>query len=293
MKLLFLLLGQMPVDGEPLEAIRNSTFRTAENTTFGVWDGLALAFSFLALYYTWKTYRSQKETESNTQRTQDNTKRITLESQKHLLYDLIRHLYRNMVITYTMKVKMDRAMVDAGADAYVAYPSEEHLIKLKIPMENIHLNVFYGNDKQYMAMNDLYLKMRNYNEEINVACQHFKDPAIDMETKRRDFGTLLLKPGFLTERIVDTVKKVWGEDCSQRAREIIQDAHNGSSNARKGRPDERFATFVRYANENDDYVRTFFGSDAEVFFNWLEEDVREECGYNSSDTEKVHLIAFK
>lgn len=50
-------------------------------------------------------------------------------------------------------------------------------------MENIHLEIFYG-DKAYSIIHTLYLQLRNYNVEVQVASEHFKHQGIDMFTKK-------------------------------------------------------------------------------------------------------------
>ena len=58
----------------------------------------------------------------NTQKVQENTNRVSQDAQRKLLNDLLRHLYRNYVITYTMRTKMIDIKYKGG-------PSEEHFIK--------------------------------------------------------------------------------------------------------------------------------------------------------------------
>lgn len=143
------------------------------------------------------TYRAQKQTEGN-------TKKLSQDAQRKLLNELLRHLYRNYVITYTMRTKMED--ID-----YAGHPSEEHFEKLKIPMENIHLDVFYGEDEKFRLMHVLYLNLRNYNEEVEVALRHICNPSLSRETKEEDFDTLEFKVAYLTQKIVGTINSIWGE----------------------------------------------------------------------------------
>ena len=87
------------------------------------------------------------------------------------------------------------------------YPSEEHLIKLKMPVENIHLEAFYDDGKFYSIINRLYLLLRNYNTEIDIALLHFPQSGLNTAVKKRDLDTLLFKPGFLTENIMEVLKE--------------------------------------------------------------------------------------
>ncbi|MBR5613240.1 MAG: hypothetical protein IKW43_08910, partial [Bacteroidaceae bacterium] len=186
-----------------LQDICSHAEQTATNTTLGNYDwstlGIAIAAlvtSFIAMMYTIFTYKAQQLTEMHSAQTQGNTQRISLQAQKGLLEDLVRHLYRNLVVTYAIKSKMKYFGYNN------VYPSEEHLIKLKVPIHNIHLEAFYSDDMHYKKINELYLQLRNYNEEVEVALKHFCDPQMPEKVKERDFGTLIFKPGFLAKNIL-------------------------------------------------------------------------------------------
>lgn len=90
-----------------LYEISTQTRATAENTTFGMIDTWTFIFALLgaiigiaSLWYTYKTYQSQKETANN-------TRLLTLDAQRDLFMDLVRHLYRNLVVTYAIKTKLN------------------------------------------------------------------------------------------------------------------------------------------------------------------------------------------
>lgn len=196
-----------------LQNICSHAEQTATNTTLGNYDwstlGIAIAAlvtSFIAMMYTIFTYKAQQLTEMHSAQTQGNTQRISLQAQKGLLEDLVRHLYRNLVVTYAIKSKMRHYGYNN------VYPSEEHLIKLKVPIHNIHLEAFYSDDMHYKKINELYLQLRNYNEEVEVALKHFCDPQMPEMVKERDFGTLIFKPGFLAKNILTILTEVWPDD---------------------------------------------------------------------------------
>lgn len=267
-----------PADSTVLDNICNYTNLTAEHTEWGVGDTMAICIALFSLgiagftlWYTKRTYKAQEAT-------QYNTRKLDQEAQKSLLLDLLRHLYRNMVVTLTMEAKMK-------AERFEAYPSEEHLVKLKIPMENIHLEVFYGEEDKYTKMHDLYLKLRNYNTEIDIICRHFMDRTIDEKTKQRDLDTLKFKCGFLSESILDTFKKIWNLDKTKATMEQIKSSH--ANNVRGD----------KWVDENmnkdmDRYAGIFEGYETEIS-HWLNEDVRIESGQNSQNSEKIHMIKFK
>ena len=287
----------------PLYHIQRFTETTAVNTTFSFWDGFSIFLASTSLVFSIFTYYSQKNTS-------DNTKKLSQEAQHKLLLDLVRHLYRNLVITYTIKTKL----IDID---FKGYPSEEHLLKLKIPMENIHLDAFYGNDKRYEVMHNLYLNLRNYNEEIDIACQHFKNPTILKEVKYRDLNTLLFKPSFLTERLLITIYELWelrsiSEDFGKETyrkrilpllkdtktikevKDKILEAQIGATNASNRYRSIIDDNFIAYSNANSSYKQTLF-YDADVwkdFVRKLKHDVAVERGKNDEGGDKVYIIPF-
>lgn len=307
MNSLLLLLAPVVEDSvialqsEPLSQIQRFTEVTASNTTFAFWwDGFNILIAVIALVFSIFTFYSQNKTSENTQK-------LSRESQRNLLLDLVRHFYRNLVITYTIKTKLD----DMG---YEGYPSEEHLIKLKVPMENIHLEAFYGRDKEYEVMHDLYLKLRNYNEEIDVACMHFKDVSLSQETKKRDLDTLLFKPSFLTKRIIMTMYELWdskqvSEDFSKEeyqdnvvsllkesgavkaVKEKIQEAQKGKTNASDNTVKPIDYNFEFYANEKSCYAELLFlDEEWKGFVDKFNHEVYIERGKNAQGGDKVYII---
>lgn len=309
MNSLLLLLAPVVEDSvtalqsEPLSQIQRFTEVTASNTTFAFWwDGFNILIAVIALVFSIFTFYSQNKTSENTQK-------LSRESQRNLLLDLVRHFYRNLVITYAIKTKLD----DIG---YEGYPSEEHLIKLKVPMENIHLEAFYGRDKEYEVMHDLYLKLRNYNEEIDVACMHFKDVNLSQETKKRDLDTLLFKPSFLTKRIIMTMYELWdskqvSEDFSKEeyqdnvigllkesgavkaVKEKIQEAQKGKTNASNNTVKPIDYNFEFYANEKSCYAELLFlDEEWNDFVSKFNRDVYIERGKNAQGGDKVYIIPY-
>ncbi len=223
-------------------------------------------------------------------RTEDNTKKLSQEAQRHLLNELLRHLYRNYVITYTMRTKMKDIK-------YKGYPSEEHFEKLKIPMENIHLEAFYGEDKKFQLLHVLYLNLRNYNEEVEVALKHIIDPAIKKQTKDEDFDTLEYKVSYLTGRIIDTIYKVWGDNTEYRndMRKAMELSLSGETNATKNIdvPNSgKFNALTLGALKNTSYTRLYSESELEKVLEIFNHDVHEERKKNERGAWKVRMIKF-
>lgn len=274
------------------------TSTTATNTALNWYDYSALFVSilafitgFAAMVYAKRTYKSQKLTEENTSNTQSNTKRISRDLQKGLLIDLVRHLYRNLVTTYTIKTKLNFY----GYDEY--YPSEEHLLKLKVPVENIHLDAFNEKDDDYLLMNKLYLRLRNYNTEIDVALSHFPNKEVGAEIRKHDLDTLMFKPGFLVENIVSTLCELFPpQEIYDAASEIIRKEAMGNQSKKHGDPWEY--DFVPYDDHDSPFITSIFAhtihglSADREFLDMFNADVLIECGNNEKNFPKISVIPY-
>jgi hypothetical protein len=184
-------LGEVTVDSV-LTAIRQFTGETASHTERSfVWDqvcllGLvSLGASFLTIVSIWRQ------------------ERLTPTAYRALLYDLVRHLYRNKIVTLAMWTKYN--FYKSQGEKY--YPSDEHYLKLKIPGSDIRPDQFSHRKTRWGEAHELELLFRNYNVEIEAALIHIKDDSVDDETKECDFRTLDFKTGFLSKHIVDFIEK--------------------------------------------------------------------------------------
>ena len=272
--------------------------KIADNTSFDAkakvawWVAiLALIVSGVSMYYAIITYNAQTRTEINTQKTQENTKRVSQDAQRKLLNDLLRHLYRNYVITYTMRTKM----IDIK---YKGYPSEEHFIKLKVPMGNIHLDAFYGEDQKLHDMHVLYLNLRNYNDEIDVAMKHIMNPALTKETKDEDFDTLEFKVSYLTGRIIETIYKIWGDSdptIKNDMLEAMKISLEGKTNSTNNNDVDDSANFKHLNVEklkNTNYTLLYSDEQLKKFCEIFNDDVRVERMKNARNAWKVRMIAY-
>ena len=244
---------------------------------------VALAISGFSLWYTKRTFNSQEQTERN-------TAKLNKSEQRRLLMEMIRHLYRNMVASYTIEVKM-------RANDFAVYPSEEHLKKMKMELSDIHLELFYRSDEEHKEMNKFYMELRNYNIELDVICDHFRNPNIDKDTKVRDFRTLCYKCNYLTERITELICGIWNEEKPLKMHKInvyeevcaIIDREIKDKNSKE----EQIYTgsFKLYDNRDSFYVKELYSNNVDHFLNGFNENVRHECGLNSEGADKIHMIA--
>lgn len=291
---------QIETPNSVLQNICSHAQQTAVNTTLGNYDygtlGIAitaLIVSFVAMMYTIFTYQAQQRTEQHSARTQGNTQRISLQAQKGLLEDLVRHLYRNLVVTYAIKSKMKHYGYNK------VYPSEEHLIKLKVPIHNIHLEAFYSDDMHYKKINELYLQLRNYNEEVEVALKHFCDPQMPEKVKERDFGTLIFKPGFLAKNILTILTEVWPDD-----KDIYKDTaaliRNTSwkTTATSEQDEPWLYPYEKLDKEDYPFITHLFAhtegsvlAAETLFMDRFNDDVCYECGTHKKNI-KINVIEF-
>lgn len=263
--------------------IEDNTHQRPYQDGWNFYGIVAFIVSLLSLIVSWYTFYSQRKTEGN-------TKKLSKEMQRKLLNELLRHLYRNLVIVYTMRTKLEE--ID-----FKGFPSEEHFKKLKIPMENIHLDAFYGNDDHFQLMHILYLNLRNYNEEIDVAESHLLNSNLSKETKISDLDTLEFKVSYLTGRIVDTIKKIWGSsnEIMNDIRKALQISLEGHTNAEDNIDVEGSENFKHLTVEeikNTSYSKLYESDELDKFCSFFNEDVHQERMKNNRGAWKIRIIKF-
>lgn len=274
---------------DKLDAIRNFSERTAENTESNFWGDdvcliavISLIISGLTIYTIWSEFRKT---------------RIDKKCQRELFHDLIRHLYRNKLCTVAMRAKYNKII---GADGE-GYPSEEHYKKLQLLPDDIHLERYNRDADIYHSLHELELLLRNYNTEIEVAERHMTDQRIDRATKQRDFDTLDFKAGYLTfaiSRVLDKIEK--DNDAIMTIQGIIEEAHRDnmkSFSREKCIWGDEYAANITELRKNeldeDFYFSKIFTSEtgtADRFKKILDTDLLIECGKNTKGEEKIHII---
>ena len=255
---------------------------------------VALIVSFLSYYYTKWTYVAQMKTEENTTKTEQNTSKLNLEEQKSLLSDMIRHFYRNYVVSLALGIKLEN---EKEGNKYRCYPSEEHLLKMAVNLDDVHLNLFYQENRQHHLMNKLFVMLRNYNIELSVICDHLKSQKIDYATKVRDLQTLTFKCYYLTGEITKLIGEIWYKndekayESDARNRIVEEQEKNRHDNA----DETKYYTgeVVLDVPEASYYLKTLFASDQAEFLANLKQDVIIEAGKNKSNSPKIHLIPFE
>ncbi len=162
-------------------------------------DSVNLGFwiALLALVVGIITFWAQKKTESH-------TRNAPIEYQKERFKDLIRHLYRNLIVSIALKEKYlddeNKAPDPKHFSKWKSHPSESHLLKLKfLPEDEQNLD-----SKYYSVMHEIKILLRNYDTEVDVALSHLCIPTIRQEDLKVDFDNLLFKPFYLIRKMVST-----------------------------------------------------------------------------------------
>lgn len=153
---------------------------------FNFYGIVATVLALFSLWYTFRAYRSQSLTESN-------TRNVSIEDQKSRFEDLARHEYRNLVVVLSTAVKYFSKTNQSGGQR-MEYPSESHILKLQAAPEDFVLDI--GPQIADIASH-VRLLLRNYNIEIGVAHDHFLRRTINSGVMEADYDNLIFKPLFL------------------------------------------------------------------------------------------------
>lgn len=256
------------------------------------WDWIAVSIACISLFYGCITFNSQHQTEQNTMK-------ITPESQRQILIDYIRHYYRNLVIICAVESKLNNRFNEF-------YPSEEHLLKLKVELEDLHPAAFYNHAEKYNAIHELLTKMRNFNTEIDVATSHLCNPEVFADAKKRDFATLKFKMGYLAKETLKTINAIWPKADEKNLEEVktmltqaIEKNYNDKQLSDAIKILEKAENKTPYFNNQKTFfTETIYSSirESEHFLFMLncnihaEIDAKNDNGFDNS--EKIFLIPF-
>lgn len=175
----------------------NGSFFWSNLNFYGI---VGVVLALFSLLYTFRSYVSQSQTESN-------TRNVPVKDQINKFRDLTRHEYRNLVVVLTTAMKF---FADDNAKDGIrkAYPSESHILKLQAAPEDFVLDI---NPQMAATVSEMRLLLRNYNIEINVACNHLVRPAINDDAVYRDYDNLIFKPLFLVR-----MRAIWKQNLKKR-----------------------------------------------------------------------------
>lgn len=179
---------------------------------------IALVVSVCTFWISTRTLKYQKLS----------TRNVNGKVQNAALTDLIRHLYRNVDCTVAMALRF-RSKKNSKDSAYVKYPSEANLLKLKAEPERYVPDA--GKMETRKEFYELRTLLRNYSEEIEVASKHLSTKGLKREDFEADFDNILFKPLFLTSKInglwqnLETNNGKLNKDFFKLAIQIIVEEH--------------------------------------------------------------------
>lgn len=172
----------------------------AEWLDLTIWDWIAvsvamcsLIVAILSFVIARQTLKSQRQTEKNTMPI------INIEIQELLLNELILRLLDGHIRITALWYLIDEKK-------YEFYPSEYILDKIVIPIDTIHVDLFYRNKQQYRTMQGLLDMIKNYNISIEVLNLHLKNKLIASEVLNNEFSHLI--------NTNDRIAETWGKVMS-------------------------------------------------------------------------------
>ena len=183
--------SSIPTEYSVLSNINDNTAFNFFEDDFSLSNLVAILLSLAACVYAIKQYRSQNLTE-------EHTKNVPISIQKNKIKDLPRHFYRNIVCTCSLIYKFID-VENLKESKRQCYPSESSFYKLQTLPDDIILSIDID-EKYYNEMHELRLLFRNYNLEIQVACEHFKRDDLELKSLEGDVDNMLFKPFYLTQR---------------------------------------------------------------------------------------------
>lgn len=263
-----------------LTAIQDYTGQTASHTAHSFWLDQLCFLGILSLLFTVYSIAAKDL--------------LWPWAYRSMLYDLIRHLYRNRICTLAIWAKYNSLKGEERV-----YPSDEHYLKMRVPNESFQSSKYNLCSKRLGDINEIELLFRNYNVEIEVALSHIKDDSVDEDTKQRDFETLYFKTGLLSKKLVNLMisRKVFPTKSHIRSKTFkrIEKKHKENTNTdHKGLElnceEELKKIFNSYDSKEDIFVSIFNKDDQKKFTEYLWADAVIECGNNSSGGEKIHMI---
>lgn len=253
------------------------------------YEWVTLLVAMASLVVSLITYNSQEKVA-------ENTRQVSLNVQRDFLYDLIRHLYRNMVVMWAITNMVRESK-------YKIYPSSLHLLKAQVPIDDIHPELFVDNDDRYKIVNKLVLQARNYNIELEEAAKVFENKDLSNEVKEYYIKTLLLKPAQLTNVVIEVLNALSysnSKNCPKsdinniitKCKNIIEVCHNKNINDNKDC--ERQNITIADIEKTKYFDKLYISEEEKILFKEiLNEDAFIECGKNREGGDKLLMIKYK
>jgi len=282
----------------------------AERLGLDIWDWAAIIIAVISLAVALWAAVLQFKTEKNTMK-------ITVEGQFDLLVDYFRHFYANLIVVVSVYKKLDKQYE-------THYPSEEHFRKLTVELDVLHPEAFFHSKEKYNSIHNLYLLIRNFNEECGVAELHLCNKNVFWQAKDRDLNTLIFKQDYFVERFSDCIKDLckssgrsekalekaetkWREYLSRAHDDILKRAFDRNklfkglnltleekaAGLKKIIKEKKIPDYWDNVSESN-FVKILFKDDSELFRDLLNYNIYCEInGKNSQGYDKIFILPFE
>lgn len=205
------------LNDEHLRKIQEFTQETASNTAFSFWrngdfwEYMAIGLSVLAILLAIITAIAQWKTERNT--------RMSLSIKTQIYESIFKSLLNDL---YRIQCDILSLQIVLMENDFKSYPTEWYLKNMMIKFDDSNLDSFlvvfnkrYKDkaEEDYLKMREIkYEQIRKYNVSVEMLIEHLKDPSIDSNAKLFDFSITNNSIGFLSQKIIQTAKFIYGTD---------------------------------------------------------------------------------
>lgn len=232
------------------------------------WDWAAFTISTIALFYAVKTFKSLKQTQINTAPV------VNREVQKYLLEKINLAIFDAYIKLFVIKDMLDRNNFDYR-------PRQWTLLGMRLPLENVHVDLFYDDRKAFSLFDSLVMRIKDYNLKLEIVNSQFMSEQV--HPKELEHGILsILQSNSLIEiscRII--TNKVYGisnyEETLVGIRQELCFIYKSYGLEIKETAKDYFCNEDEYSNsfskkEDRDAFRSFMNSLADTYRNDLEND---------------------
>lgn len=212
---------------EHLRKIQEFTQETASNTAFSFWrngdfwEYMAIGLSVLAILLAIITAIAQWKTERNTRMSLS----IKTQVYESIFKSLLNDLYRIQCDILSLQIVLME-------NDFKSYPTERYLKNMMIKFDDSNLDSFlvvfnkrYKDkaEEDYLKMREIkYEQIRKYNVNVEMLIEHLKDSSIDSNAKLVDFSIINNSIGFLSQKIIQTAKFIYGKDSDVGSSSLSQ-----------------------------------------------------------------------
>lgn len=181
---------------------------------FNFYGIVATVLALFSLWYTFLAYRSQSLTESN-------TRNVPIEDQVNMFKGFARHEYRNLVVVMATAVKFFSKENQSNGHR-IAYPSENHLLKLQAGPEDFVLNI---DSKIAARVSEMRILQRNFNIDVEVACKHLQRATINSDVLYRDYDNLIFRPFYMLRKTCEIEAKMMLPQVKNKSQKEKEDEY--------------------------------------------------------------------